>query len=102
MAVVIDTKITAKLLNASQWSCIYDLVLSAASPACLKFTYRSLIGIPYILFDPLCTFARLHTHRLTKASQSQARIQKRAAANTFRHRYKENSYLDINCEFFFS
>ena len=41
----------------------------------------------YILLDPLCTFARLHTNRLTKTSQSQARIQKRAAANTFRHRY---------------
>ena len=29
----------------------------------------------------------VHTHRLTNASQSQAWIQKRAAANKFKHRY---------------
>ena len=40
-----------------------------------------------MLLDPLSTFARLHAYRLTNASQSQARIQKRGAANTFRHRY---------------
>ena len=57
----------------------------------------------------LSTFARLHTHRLTKASQSQARIQKRAAANTFRHRYKKIIYIlnfnirhlrEENCAFY--
>ena len=58
------------------WKC--SLVLRDRNHNCID---------PYILLDPLCTFLRLHTHRLTKASQSQARIQKRAAANTFKHRY---------------
>ena len=55
----------------------------------LKFFFNETLFFhidPYILLDPLCTIARLHTYRLTKASQSQAQIQ-RAAANTFRHRY---------------
>ena len=43
--------------------------------------------VPYILLDRASTFARLHAYRLTNASQSQARIRKRGAANTFRHRY---------------
>jgi hypothetical protein len=45
---------------------------------------------PYMLLDPLFTFARLHAYRLTIASQSHARIQKRGASNTLRHRYVFN------------
>jgi hypothetical protein len=43
-----------------------------------------------MILDPLSNFACLHAYRLTNASQSQARIQKRGAANTFRHRYVED------------
>jgi hypothetical protein len=42
--------------------------------------------VPYILLDRASTFARLHAYRLNNVSQSQARIPKRGAANTFRHR----------------
>jgi hypothetical protein len=44
-------------------------------------------NVPNICLVPLCTFARLHTYNLTKANQSQARVQKRAVGNTFSRRY---------------
>ena len=57
----------------------------------LDFKYTavlsSLSNVPNICLVPLCTFARLHTYNLTKANQSQARVQKRAVGNTFSRRY---------------
>ena len=55
---------------------------SAFKLAVLLFKLSVKCIVPYILLDPLCTFARIHAYRITNASQSQARIQKRGAANT--------------------